>query len=181
MQMFVNCSPALYNAPETLCSLNFAKRCRAVELGAAKKNSDSAEVIRLRKQIRHLQEDMDAIRGGEDDDEEGEGASVNCTPFNSATARFGSGRHRSKTSSLGPRISKPRSLGPRIYNIGAQPSDKKDEGASAPGNSATARFGSERLKCKTISLGPRTNRTGATRSLGPRTNHPTPRSPRPFI
>ena len=37
MQMFVNCSPALYNAPETLCSLNFAKRCRAVELGAHNK------------------------------------------------------------------------------------------------------------------------------------------------
>ena len=59
MQMFVNCSPALYNAPETLCSLNFAKRCRSVELGAAKKNSDSAEVMRLRKMIKQLKDDLE--------------------------------------------------------------------------------------------------------------------------
>jgi kinesin family member C2/C3 len=31
--MFVNVSPARYNAAETLCSLNFAARCRTVELG----------------------------------------------------------------------------------------------------------------------------------------------------
>jgi hypothetical protein len=31
--MFVNVSPAAYNVGETLCSLNFAARCRAVELG----------------------------------------------------------------------------------------------------------------------------------------------------
>jgi hypothetical protein len=35
--MFVNVSPAVYNLGETLCSLNFAARCRAVELGQAKK------------------------------------------------------------------------------------------------------------------------------------------------
>ena len=55
MLMFVNCSPAMYNCSETLCSLQFAKRCRSVELGAAKKNSDSAEVLRLRKMVRALQ------------------------------------------------------------------------------------------------------------------------------
>ena len=35
--MFVNVSPAVYNLGETLCSLNFASRCRNVELGQAKK------------------------------------------------------------------------------------------------------------------------------------------------
>lgn len=35
--MFVNISPAVYNVSETLCSLNFAARCRNVEIGPAKK------------------------------------------------------------------------------------------------------------------------------------------------
>ena len=77
MQMFVNCSPAEYNVPETICSLNFAKRCRAVELGAAKKNTDSSEVLRLRKQVRQLQEDLAAagfVTAQDDDDEEDEGS-----------------------------------------------------------------------------------------------------------
>lgn len=33
--MFVNISPAVYNLSETICSLNFASRCRATELGQA--------------------------------------------------------------------------------------------------------------------------------------------------
>jgi kinesin family protein C2/C3 len=37
--MFCNISPAVFNLGETICSLNFASRCRAVELGAAKKNT----------------------------------------------------------------------------------------------------------------------------------------------
>ena len=37
MLMFVNISPAIYNLGETLCSLNFASRCRNIELGQAKK------------------------------------------------------------------------------------------------------------------------------------------------
>ena len=44
--MFVNVSPALGNVTETLCSLNFAARCRSVKLGAAAKNQESAEVAR---------------------------------------------------------------------------------------------------------------------------------------
>ena len=40
--MFVNISPAIYNVSETLCSLNFATRCRNVELGQAKKQITSA-------------------------------------------------------------------------------------------------------------------------------------------
>ena len=40
--MFVNISPAIYNVSETLCSLNFATRCRNVEIGPAKKQLTSA-------------------------------------------------------------------------------------------------------------------------------------------
>jgi hypothetical protein len=35
--MIVTVSPAVYNVPETVCSLNFATRCRSVELGQAKR------------------------------------------------------------------------------------------------------------------------------------------------
>merc|ERR1712070_791678 len=38
--MFVCASPVAYNAGETLCSLNFASRCRATVIGKAKKNKD---------------------------------------------------------------------------------------------------------------------------------------------
>lgn len=37
--MFVNVSPAVYNLGETVCSLNFASKCRATELGQAKKQT----------------------------------------------------------------------------------------------------------------------------------------------
>jgi hypothetical protein len=53
--MFVNISPVLWNAPETTCSLNFATRCRSVELGTAKKNTESAELTRLRRLVASLQ------------------------------------------------------------------------------------------------------------------------------
>ena len=39
--MFVNISPAAYNVGESICSLQFASRCRAVELGPAKRQVDS--------------------------------------------------------------------------------------------------------------------------------------------
>jgi kinesin family protein C2/C3 len=39
---FVNISPAVYNLGETVCSLNFATRCRSTELGQAKKQTGSA-------------------------------------------------------------------------------------------------------------------------------------------
>ena len=35
VQMFVNISPAQYNVGESVCSLNFAFRCRSIELGQA--------------------------------------------------------------------------------------------------------------------------------------------------
>lgn len=36
--MFVNINPAADNVGESVCSLNFAKRCRAVQLGKARKD-----------------------------------------------------------------------------------------------------------------------------------------------
>jgi kinesin family protein C2/C3 len=39
---FVNISPAVYNLGETVCSLNFATRCRSTELGQAKKQTGPA-------------------------------------------------------------------------------------------------------------------------------------------
>lgn len=46
VMMFVNVSPASYNVTETLCSLNFAARCRSVKLGAATKNQEAPEVAK---------------------------------------------------------------------------------------------------------------------------------------
>ena len=40
--MMVNCSPALRDAEETICSLQFASRVRATELGTATKNVSAA-------------------------------------------------------------------------------------------------------------------------------------------
>lgn len=40
--MFVTVSPALYNVTESICSLNFASRCRNVELGMAKKQTSTS-------------------------------------------------------------------------------------------------------------------------------------------
>lgn len=40
--MFVNISPAVYNLGETVCSLNFASKCRSTELGQAKKQTAPA-------------------------------------------------------------------------------------------------------------------------------------------
>jgi hypothetical protein len=57
VMMFVNISPANYNVGETLCSLNFATRCRNVELGQAKKQigGEKAEkVARCMTYIDHI-------------------------------------------------------------------------------------------------------------------------------
>ena len=43
VMMFVNISPAVYNVGETVCSLNFASRCRNVELGQAKATREEAK------------------------------------------------------------------------------------------------------------------------------------------
>eukprot|EP00054_Salpingoeca_dolichothecata_P013803 m.77257 g.77257 ORF g.77257 m.77257 type:complete len:924 (+) comp20666_c1_seq1:99-2870(+) len=52
--MVVQIAPVEKNVSESVCSLNFAKRVRAVELGSAKKTTDSAEVAALKKQIKEL-------------------------------------------------------------------------------------------------------------------------------
>ena len=39
---FVTISPANYNLGETICSLNFASRCRSTELGQAKRQTATA-------------------------------------------------------------------------------------------------------------------------------------------
>lgn len=53
--MVVQISPVLKNVSESVCSLNFATRVRAVELGSAKKVTESAEVASLKKRIRELE------------------------------------------------------------------------------------------------------------------------------
>ena len=40
--MFVNVTPSPLSKSETLCSLNFAARCRAVRLGASRRITSSA-------------------------------------------------------------------------------------------------------------------------------------------
>lgn len=48
VMMFVNISPAVYNLSETVCSLNFAARCRNVELGVAKRQTTPADLVGAR-------------------------------------------------------------------------------------------------------------------------------------
>ncbi|GMI03416.1 hypothetical protein TrRE_jg4398 [Triparma retinervis] len=54
VMMFVNLSPVFYNMGESLCSLTFASRCRAVNLGNSKKNDDKdkREIKRLQNVLR---------------------------------------------------------------------------------------------------------------------------------
>jgi kinesin family member C2/C3 len=61
--MFVNCSPVLWNSGETVCSLNFAKRCRSVQLGAATKNSSNPEIVKLRREVAELKDRLDGSVG----------------------------------------------------------------------------------------------------------------------
>ena len=53
--MMVQVSPVIKNVGESLCSLTFAERVKKVELGSAKKVSESAEVAQLKKRIRELE------------------------------------------------------------------------------------------------------------------------------
>jgi len=61
VMMFVNVSPAEYNITETLCSLNFAARCRNVKL---KKGQDTAIVQKCKQKIQQLENELQALRGG---------------------------------------------------------------------------------------------------------------------
>lgn len=65
--MFVNASPSLYNASETLSSLKFALRCRAVRLGAARRGVQDkwqAEAEMLRRRVRELERQLAAGGAG---------------------------------------------------------------------------------------------------------------------
>ncbi|GAB5031526.1 kinesin motor family protein [Nannochloropsis oceanica] len=79
--MFVNISPASYNVSETVCSLQFAGRCRAVALGVAKKGvvgsgpgggeGGEGEVGRRKGEGEQLTVDLRSARGGEGGEELG--------------------------------------------------------------------------------------------------------------
>jgi kinesin family protein C2/C3 len=66
---FANVSPTAFNSGETLCTLNFANRCRKTELGKARKNVVGGteqlqqEIARLRKQVEELQGGNSAAGG----------------------------------------------------------------------------------------------------------------------
>eukprot|EP00055_Hartaetosiga_balthica_P010970 m.48523 g.48523 ORF g.48523 m.48523 type:complete len:917 (+) comp7401_c0_seq2:51-2801(+) len=56
--MLVQVAPVQKNVDESKNSLDFALRVRAVELGSAKKNQETAEMTELKKEIRKLKESM---------------------------------------------------------------------------------------------------------------------------
>ena len=68
--MFVNFTPADYNADETLGALTYAARTKSIK-NEATKNSDSAEVAKLKKIIKDLEG-----RVAESAESEGEGGAV---------------------------------------------------------------------------------------------------------
>ena len=49
--MMVQISPVAKNSGESSCSLSFAQRVRAIELGAASKKTETAEVSALRDKL----------------------------------------------------------------------------------------------------------------------------------
>jgi kinesin family protein C2/C3 len=49
--MFVQVSPSSTDSGETLCSLNFASRVRAIEHGPARKQVDPAENFKLKQMV----------------------------------------------------------------------------------------------------------------------------------
>ncbi|KAH7280079.1 hypothetical protein KP509_37G051500 [Ceratopteris richardii] len=56
--MFVHVSPSEQDVGETLCTLNFATRVRGVELGAARKQLDPAELMKYKKLVERGKEDI---------------------------------------------------------------------------------------------------------------------------
>ena len=87
VMMFVNISPAVYNVSETLCSLGFAARCRAVELGQAKKQtSESPELAAARRQLAAMRTRLEAA-GLSVGDDEGGGAGASSPARKPAASR----------------------------------------------------------------------------------------------
>ncbi|KAL5716224.1 hypothetical protein ACHQM5_017945 [Ranunculus cassubicifolius] len=56
--MFVQISPNENDLSETLCSLNFASRVRGIELGPAKKQLDSTELIKHKQMVEKAKQDI---------------------------------------------------------------------------------------------------------------------------
>jgi kinesin family protein C2/C3 len=52
--MFVHVSPDIESFGETVSTLKFAERVSSVELGAARSNKESGEVLNLRAQVYHI-------------------------------------------------------------------------------------------------------------------------------
>jgi len=49
--MFVQISPNENDLSETICSLNFASRVRGIELGPARKQLDTVELLRHKQMV----------------------------------------------------------------------------------------------------------------------------------
>ncbi|XP_043700677.1 kinesin-like protein KIN-14Q isoform X2 [Telopea speciosissima] len=56
--MFVQISPKENDLSETLCSLNFASRVRGIELGPAKKQLDSTELVKYKQMVEKAKQDI---------------------------------------------------------------------------------------------------------------------------
>ncbi|XP_043689012.1 kinesin-like protein KIN-14Q isoform X2 [Telopea speciosissima] len=56
--MFVQISPNENDLSETLCSLNFASRVRGIELGPAKKQLDSIELVKYKQMVEKAKHDI---------------------------------------------------------------------------------------------------------------------------
>ena len=70
--MFVNVSPADYNAPETVSSLQFAQRCKTVT-NKATASIETAQLKKLKAQLRQLQAGGGAAPAGPSNDGGGGG------------------------------------------------------------------------------------------------------------
>jgi len=58
--MFVNISPVKWNVGESTCSLNFASRCRKVQLGQARKNGESTDLRKYKQMVDDLKSQLAA-------------------------------------------------------------------------------------------------------------------------